>query len=173
MASLVQRQNRVELRVTADYQAPANPASYAVNFVEVAVDTLTGLVKVLDVVAVHDLGQAINRGVVEGQIHGGVQMGLGLALCEDIAFQPGTGMPRGNRFSRYHMINAPDMPPIRTFLIEEGEETGPFGAKSVGEIATIASAPAVVNAVNHALGTNLTSLPLTPDKILAGLGTCK
>jgi len=61
---------------------------------------------------------------------------------------------------------------VRIFLIEEGEEFGPFGAKSVGEIATIATAPATVNAVNNALGTNLTTLPLTPDKILAAIQTC-
>ena len=172
MACLVQQQNRVELSVTVDYQAPANPASYAVNFIEVEVDTLTGLVKILDVVAVHDIGQAINTGVVEGQVHGGVQMGLGLALCEDIAFHPLTGIPKGNKFSRYNLINASDMPPVRMFLIEEGEEFGPFGAKSVGEIATIATAPATVNAINNALGTNLTILPLTPDKILAAIQTC-
>jgi len=169
MATLVQQRNQVELSVTSHYQSPANPASYAVNFAEVEVDTLTGLVKILDFVAVQDVGKAINRGVIEGQIHGAVQMGIGFALYEDIAFHPKTGLPQGNYFSKYHMINSMDMPPVRIALIEEGEEFGPFGAKSIAEIATIPTGPAVVNAVNHALGTYMSTLPLTPDKILDAL----
>ena len=76
MAALIQRQNQLELIVTESYVSPANPASYGVNFVEVEVDTLTGLVRVLEVLAVHDVGKAINPGFVRGQIYGGIQMGL-------------------------------------------------------------------------------------------------
>ena len=76
---------------------------------------------------------------------------------------------RGDRFSRYHLANAPEMPPVDVLLVEKGEPTGPFGAKAVGEIATIPVAAAVVNAVNHALGTSLSDLPLTPDRIIAAL----
>jgi CO/xanthine dehydrogenase Mo-binding subunit len=166
MASMVQQKNQIELSVTANYQAPANPASYAVNFAEVEVDTLTGLVKVLDFVVVQDIGQAINRGVIEGQIHGAVQMGIGFALYEDIAFHPRTAAPKANYLSKYHMINSMDMPPVRIALIEEGEEFGPFGAKSAAEIATVPTAAAVVNAVNNALDSRLSILPLTPEKIL-------
>lgn len=169
MAAVIQQKNQVELIRTITYQSPANPGSYAVNFVEVAVDTYTGLVKVLDVVAVHDIGQAINRGLVEGQIHGGVQMGLGMAITEDLAYDNKSGVARGSSFSKYHLVNAPDMPPVRVILIEEGEEYGPYGAKSVGEIATIPVTAATVNAINHALDANLTILPVTPDKIMAML----
>jgi CO/xanthine dehydrogenase Mo-binding subunit len=169
LAGLIQQKHQIELTVTLTYQAQANPGSYGVNFVEVEVDTLTGFVKVLDVVAVHDIGQAINTGFVEGQIHGGIQMGLGLALTEDLAVHPRTGVTGGNRLSKYHLINAPDMPPVRIFLIEKGEDFGPFGAKSIGEIATIPSAPATVNAINHALNTHLTVLPLTPARIVDGI----
>jgi len=168
-ASLIQQKHQVELIKTLTYSAPANPGSYAVNFVEVVVDTLTGLVKVEEIVAVHDVGQAINTGFIEGQIYGGIQMGLGLALTEDLDIHPKTGVAKGNKFSKYHLINAPDMPPVKVFLIEKGEEFGPFGAKSVGEIATIAITPATVNAINNALGTNMTTLPLTPEKIVAAL----
>jgi CO/xanthine dehydrogenase Mo-binding subunit len=169
MASMVQQRNQIELNVTANYQAPANPASYAANFAEVEVDTLTGLVKVLDFVVVQDIGQAINRGVIEGQIHGAVQMGIGFALCEDIAFHPRTAAPKANYLSKYHMVNSMDMPPVRIALIEEGEEFGPFGAKSAAEIATVPTAAAVVNAVNNALDSRLSILPLTPEKILKAL----
>lgn len=167
MAALIQAQNRVQLIQTLDYQARANPGSYAANFAAVEVDTLTGLVRVREVLAVHDLGRAINPGLVKGQILGGVQMGLGMALTEDLAVDPKTGIPKGDDFSRYHLINAPDMPPVEVMLIEAGEEHGPFGAKSVGELAAVPIVPAVVNAVNNALGTNLADLPLTPEKVVA------
>ena len=133
------------------------------------VDCYTGLVRCVDYVAVHDVGLAINPGFVEGQIHGGVQMGLGMALCEDMPYQSGTGKTRADTFSRYHLINAPDMPSVRVKLIEKGEAHGPFGAKSVGEIATVPVAAAVVNAINHALNTGLGTLPLTPERIVAAV----
>ena len=169
MAALFQQKKQIEFIRTLTYHSPANPGSYAANFVEVAVDTYTGLVKVLEIVSVHDVGKAINPGFVEGQIQGGIQMGLGMALTEDLPFDDKTGAPKADGFRKYHLLNAPDMPPIRIFLVEEGEEHGPFGAKSVGELAAVPIVPAVVNAVNHALGTCLTVLPLTPERILVAL----
>ncbi|GAB6171258.1 molybdopterin-dependent oxidoreductase [Paradesulfitobacterium aromaticivorans] len=169
MAQLIQRKNRTEIIATETYQAGDNPGSYGANFVEVEVDTLTGLVRVIDLLAVHDVGKAINPGFVKGQIYGGVQMGIGLALSEDLRIDPKSGKAKGDSFARYHLINAPDMPPVNVLLIEKGGDLGPFGAKSIGEIATCPTAPAVVNAVNHALGTNLTTLPLTPERILCAL----
>src|SRR5665648_392668 len=117
----------------------------------------------------HDLSHKYSYGEIVSQIHGGIQMGIGFALTEDIDLDPLTGIVKGDSFARYHIVNAPDMPPVRVILIEKGENDGPYGAKSIGEIATCAIAPAVVNAVNHALGTNLTVLPLTPEKIMSGL----
>lgn len=155
---------------TETYRAAANPGSYAAHFAEVEVDTLTGRVRVTDYLAVHDVGRAINPMLVEGQVHGGIHIGIGYALYEDVAIDPMTGAMRGDSFSRYTMANAPEMPPMRIVLVEEGEPTGPFGAKAVGEIATIPVAAAIVNAVNHALGTELTDLPLAPERILAALG---
>ena len=169
MAALLQQKRQIEFIRTLTYHSPANPGSYAANFAEVAVDTYTGLVRILEIVAVHDVGKAINPGFVEGQIHGGIQMGLGMALTEDLPFDQKTGAPKVEGLRKYHLINAPDMPPIRIFLIEKGEEHGPFGAKSVGELAAVPIVPAVVNAVNHALGTSLTTLPLTPERILSAL----
>ncbi len=157
------------LTATETYQATANPGSYAAHFAEVTVDTLTGAVKVQDYLAVHDLGRAINQQLVTGQIHGGIQMGIGYALFEDIDIDHTDGRMKGDRLSRYHMANAPEMPAMEVLLIEKGEPTGPYGAKAVGEIATIAVAPAVVNAVNHALNTTLGDLPLTPERIVAAL----
>lgn len=154
---------------TQTHRATANPSSFAVHFAEVEVDTLTGRVQVTDYLAAHDIGRAINPMLVEGQIHGGIQIGLGYALYEDVAVDPGTGRLRGDSFARYTLANAPEMPPIRTLLVEKVEPTGPFGAKAVGEIATVAVAPALVNAVNAALGTRLTDLPLLPERIILAL----
>lgn len=160
--------NQADFIVTVTHRAPAMPVAYAAHLAEVEVDTLTGLVRVVDYVAVHDVGKAINPGFVEGQIHGGIQMGIGFALCEEIKIAP-DGLPVNDSFKDYIVVNTPEMPEIRTYLIEAGEEGGPFGAKGVGEIATVPVAPAVVNAVNDALGTNLNHLPLSPEKILAAL----
>jgi CO/xanthine dehydrogenase Mo-binding subunit len=166
---LIHRKHQAELVRTVTHHSSGNPASYAADFAEVLVDTYTGMTRVTEFLAVHDVGKAINPAFVEGQIHGGVQMGIGMALLEELVVDERTGLPRTEGFDRYHMVNAPDMPKVRVLLVEEGESGGPFGAKSVGEIATVSVAPAVVNAVNHALGTRLTTLPLTPERILAGM----
>jgi len=154
---------------TVTHAATANPSSHAAHFAEVEVDSLTGLVRVIDYLAAHDIGRAINPMLVEGQIHGGVQIGIGYALFEDVANDPQTGRMGGQSFARYIMANSLEMPPVAVRLIEAGEPSGPFGAKAVGEIATIPVAAAVVNAVNAALGTELTDLPLTPPRILAAI----
>lgn len=156
-------------QATSTYAATANPSSYAAHFAAVEVDIYTGRVKITDYLAAHDVGRAINPMLVEGQILGGIQNGIGYALFEDVVIDPITGIMKADRLSRYHIVNAPEMPPVDMLLVEKGEPTGPYGAKAVGEIATIPVAAAVVNAVNHALGTALTDLPLTPEKIVAAL----
>ncbi|MDR1049150.1 MAG: molybdopterin-dependent oxidoreductase [Synergistaceae bacterium] len=152
--------------VSVKYSPTRNPGSYGVHFVDLTVDVLTGRVRIEKYVAVHDVGRALDRAFVEGQIYGGVQMGLGMALCEDLSFDA-KGRPSAVNFDKYVMVNAPDMPDVEIVLVEEGEEGGPFGAKSVGEIAAVPSAPAVANAINRALGLKLTVLPLTPARIVA------
>lgn len=158
----------IDLMVSESLVAQTNPGAYGAHFAEVEVDTYTGLVRVTDYLAVHDVGQAINRMMLEGQVQGAVQMGIGYALCEEVALDT-KGKVISDNFKNYHVINAPDMPRVKTLFVERGEEHGPFGAKSIGEISTVPVAPAVVNAVNHALGTSLSDLPLTPKKIIAAL----
>ena len=163
-----ERYLREEVSGYLNYQSQTNPGSYGVHFAEVRVDTLTGLVDVIDYLAVHDIGFAINPAYVEGQILGGVQMGIGMALTEEISYDK-KGHPSCENFNKYTLINSTAMPTVRTHLIERGENGGPFGAKSIGEIATVPVAPAIANAVNRALSTNLTDLPLLPAKIVAAL----
>lgn len=168
MVVKIQQAFKEDMYMNHTYQSQGNPAVYAANFVEVEIDTFTGLVRVLDVLAVHDIGKAINPGFVEGQVQGAIQMGIGFALTEEITVDD-RGRIGSNNFSKYHVVNAPDMPNVKVLLIEEGEEHGPFGAKSVGEICTVPIAPAIINAINHALDIKIHSLPATPEKILQAL----
>jgi len=156
------------IQAATTYYATSNPGSYSVQFAEVEVDCATGLTAVTDFLAVGDVGRAINRGMVKAQFQGAVQMGIGYALYERVDVDE-AGRSGVDGFKNYHMVNAPDMPDIDVLLVEHEGDDGPFGAKSVGEIAMVPTAAAVVNAVNNALGTELTDLPLVPERILAAL----
>jgi CO/xanthine dehydrogenase Mo-binding subunit len=160
-----QRVSQKELIAAETYAAIAGPHSYGAHFAEVEVDTETGQVKVLNYVATHDVGKAINPNYVLGQIGGGIQMGIGYALTESLKFDS-KGKVTNSSFKKYHLIKSSEMPQIKIVLVEKGEETGPYGAKGIGEIATVPSAPAVVNAINNALGSSFNSLPVSPEKIL-------
>ena len=156
------------LTVSVTHDARSNPGAYAVHFAEVTVDRWTGLARVTAMLAVGDVGKPLNRQMVIGQFQGAAQMGIGFALCEEVGLDAAGGQaPAG--FKNYHVVNAPDMPDVQVLLVEHSGDDGPFGAKSVGEVAIVPVAPAVVNAVNRALGTALTDLPLTPERILAAL----
>jgi xanthine dehydrogenase molybdenum-binding subunit len=168
LATYAQKQQHRSLAVHLTYESPGNPTSYAAHFAEVEVDRLTGRVRVLDFAAVHDIGRAINPGFAHGQIHGAVQMGIGMALSEEVALDA-RGRVSANRLSRYTLPNAPEMPRIQVALVEAGEDLGPFGAKSLGEIATVPVAAAVINAENHALGTRISRLPALPERIVAAI----
>lgn len=147
------------------YQSPANPATFAACFAEVRVDRYTGQVDVIDLLAVHDIGKSVNPQIVEGQVQGGAQMSLGMALLEEIDIDK-KGYVKSTNFSKYHIINAPQMPEVRVITVEENEPFGPYGAKSVGELASVAPGPAVIGAINFALDTNITTYPATPELIV-------
>ena len=157
-----------DIIVTSTYRSDSNPGSYSVQFAEVEVDVLTGLVQVTDFLAVVDIGKAINPLMVEGQCRGAVQAGIGSALCEEIVLDD-AGRPLDGGFKNYHLVNSATMPRVEVLLIEHDGDDGPYGAKSVGEIAFVPTAAAVVNAVNRALGTEITELPASPERILAAL----
>jgi CO/xanthine dehydrogenase Mo-binding subunit len=159
-----------DLIATESFESLDAIDSYAADFCEVEVDTETGHVNVLDFLAVHNSGRVINPMLFEGQVHGGIHMGLGYALSEEMVISPVTGEVKNPNFKKYHMFTAREMPEnISVLTVEDPEEAGPFGAKSIGECATDAVAPAVVNAVNHALRTEFRALPLTPARILQAL----
>ncbi len=168
IARLSQMRHVPSIAASTTYYAVSNPASYSVQFAEVEVDCATGLVAVTDFLAVADVGRAINRGMVEAQYQGAVQMGIGYALYEHLDVDE-SGRAGVDGFKNYHIVNAPDMPDVQVLLVEHDGDEGPFGAKSVGEIATVPTAAAVVNAVNNALGTELCDLPLTPERVISAL----
>ncbi|MBL8835296.1 MAG: molybdopterin-dependent oxidoreductase [Alphaproteobacteria bacterium] len=136
---------------------------FAAQLAAVAVDTELGTVKVTRIVAAHDVGRAINPTQVEGQIHGGVAQGLGLALMEE--YVPG----RTENLHDYLIPTVGDVPEIETILIEDREPLGPFGAKGIGEPALIPTAPAILNAIHHATGVRLRRVPATPDRVRAAI----
>ncbi|MBW1928160.1 MAG: xanthine dehydrogenase family protein molybdopterin-binding subunit [Deltaproteobacteria bacterium] len=136
--------------------------------VEVEVDLETGRVKVLHVVAAHDVGRVLSQQAIKGQIYGGVIQGLGYALCEEYKTDKGRNL--NPNFLDYKIFSAPDVDfPIDIECIETIDQEGPFGAKGVGEPGLVPTAPAVANAIFDAIGVRIRSLPITPEKILAAL----
>lgn len=160
-----QKVSQREIIRSETFAANAGVTSYGAHFAEVEVDIETGKVKVLNYVTAHDVGKAINPMSLEGQIEGAIQMGIGYALTEGLEFD-NKGKVINGSLKRYHLINSTEMPSIKIILIEEGEEAGPFGAKSIGECSVVPVAPAVVNAVINALGCDFNDIPLKPGKIL-------
>ncbi|MEE9611412.1 MAG: xanthine dehydrogenase family protein molybdopterin-binding subunit [Desulfatiglandales bacterium] len=135
---------------------------------EVEVDLETGKVKVLQVVAAHDVGRVISQQTIKGQIYGGVVMGLGFALSEEYKTHEGKNL--NPNFLDYKILSAPDVDfPIHVEFIETNDLEGPFGAKGVGEPGLVPTAPAIANAVYDAIGVRIKDLPITPEKILAAL----
>ena len=154
------------LLVSHTHVPKSNPGPVAAHFAEVSVDTHTGLVDVLDYLAVHDVGTAINPEICRGQVGSAVQQGIGAVFCEGLEISRSTGRARNADLQRYHVARAADMPRLTVRLMEDPDENGPFGAKSIGESAYLPAAPALLAAVNDALGSDLTSLPVTPAVIL-------
>ena len=153
----------------AENPTPNFSASYTfcAHGAEVEVDELTGRIRVVDYVAAHDVGRAVNPGAAEGQIIGGVVMGLGAVLGEELVHEG--GRPVNPTMLNYPLPRAADVPDVRAVLVEGPEEAGPYDAKSVGELPVYPVAAAVANAVYDAAGIRLRDLPFTPDKVLAAL----
>lgn len=146
---------------------PYGAYAYATQIAEVEVDTETGAVHVLSLVAAHDVGRAIHPVNVEGQIEGGCIIGLGYALMESVLVK--NGVVRTPNLTTYVIPTSLDVPRIYPVIVEEPEESGPFGAKGVGEPALIPTAAAIANAIYNAVGIRMTELPITAEKVLEKL----
>jgi CO/xanthine dehydrogenase Mo-binding subunit len=136
---------------------------YGAQLVEVEVDTRLGTIRLLKITAAHDVGRAINPTLAEGQIEGGIAQGIGMALMEDYI------AGRTENLHDYLIPTTGDVPPIESLLIEVPDPNGPFGAKGLGEHVLIPTAPAILNAIRHACGAEITQLPALPHRVLAAM----
>src|SRR5262249_50347950 len=151
-------------KLDADGQGiPYETYAFAAQLALVEVDTERGTVKVRKIVAAHDVGRAVNPTLVEGQIHGGIAQGLGLALMEE--YVPG----RTENLHDYLIPTFGDVPEIECILIEDHEPAGPYGAKGIGEPALVPTAPAILGATHRAAGARLAGVPATPDRVRAAI----
>ncbi len=134
---------------------------------EVEVDPGTGEVTVLRYVAAHDVGFAVNPTLVEGQIHGGVAQGIGMALMEEIVYREGHVL--NNNWTDYKLPTLADVPDVQAIIVQHPVEGGPFGAKGIGECPVIHPPAVLANAVYRAAGVRIRELPITAEKVLRAL----
>ncbi|MGZ3590625.1 MAG: molybdopterin-dependent oxidoreductase [Thermodesulfobacteriota bacterium] len=138
---------------------PWETYSFGIQMAEVAVEAKTGKVDVLKITSVHDLGTVINIQNVEGQLHGGIYMGLGYALMEEFIYA------KTDSFAKFRVPRAKDMPDMEVITLNIPRKKGPFGASGTAEYADVPTAPAIANAICNACGVRVRDLPITPEKI--------
>jgi selenium-dependent xanthine dehydrogenase len=138
---------------------------YGVQAVQVEVNTQTGQVRVLDVIGAHDVGQAMNPLALAGQVEGGILMGIGYALTERFVVEE--GVVRTDTFAKYKIPDITYTPRIVSMVVEHPTADGPFGAKGVGELTSMPTAPAIANAVARAIGFRSVALPINADMVKA------
>ncbi|MCC7168064.1 MAG: xanthine dehydrogenase family protein molybdopterin-binding subunit, partial [Rhodospirillales bacterium] len=137
----------------------------------IEIDTDTGIVTLEKVTASHDVGRVLNRMGLEGQIEGGIVMGQGYALTEDLMIRAGKVLNPG--FRDYKLVTAPEIPEMDISFVESMDGEGPQGAKGVGEAPAICMAAAIANAIHNATGVRLTRLPFSPENVYRALVTAK
>jgi len=160
--------NDIAAVATASHSSPVSPPPYMVGMVEIELDRYTGVVKILDYVAVVDCGIAINPALARIQTEGGIVQGIGHTLFENITYDR-TGRPIESGFMQYKIPTRLDMGHLRVEFENSYEPTGPFGAKSIGEIVINTPAPAIAHAIYRATGVWHRELPITPEKILMSM----
>ncbi|MEP1768304.1 MAG: molybdopterin cofactor-binding domain-containing protein [Sulfitobacter sp.] len=143
--------------------SPYAQFGYAAHLVVVEVDSALGTVTPVKFVAAHDVGKAVNPMLVEGQVHGGIAQGLGMALMEE--YIPG----RTENLHDYLIPTIGDIPPIETIIIEDPDAHGPYGAKGLGEHVLIPTTPSILNAIYDAVGVRITQIPATPARVRAAI----
>jgi CO/xanthine dehydrogenase Mo-binding subunit len=156
--------DQFQIQAFSSKTADLSPPPFMAQFAEVEVDKSTGRVQVVKLVSAIDCGQPVNPVLVEGQVEGAAVNGMGMALCEEYLFDP-RGRMLNPGFWDYKLLTAADLPEMQTYVIDSHEETGPFGAKSAGEIAINGPAPAIANAIFDAVGVRMFELPMTPERV--------
>lgn len=169
-AEIADRAARAGVDLTGAGEAPlTNAPPFGAHFADVSVNVETGRVRINRYVAVHDVGRALNRSIVEGQIEGAVVQGIGFGLFEEVRVDADSGIIVNATFMDYKVPTAADVPPIDVILIERPDPNGPHGAKGAGEVGIVPVAGALANAVADAIGTRVLHAPMTPERILAAI----
>ena len=163
ISKLVHHTATTKLDPVDGHGIPWETYSFGIQMAEVAVDVKTGKMEVLRITAVHDLGRVINRINCDGQMFGGIVMGLGYAVSEEYIYN------KTNSFAKFRMPRAKDVPEMEVVYVEAPRKNGPFGASGAGEFADVPTAPAIANALYNACGVRIRELPITTEKIKAAL----
>ena len=160
--------NRTALEATESNSSPISPPPFMVGMAEVEIDKETGYVELVDYVAVVGCGTPVNPNLVRVQTEGGLAQGIGMALFEEITYSP-KGQMYENSFMQYKIPTRLDVGKIRVEVESSYEKTGPFGAKSIGEVVINTPSPAIASAVAHAAGVHIRELPITAEKVFFGM----
>jgi len=154
--------------IISECNVPTNSLPWYAHAAEVEVNMETGVVKVLKIAAAHDVGKCINPRLCEGQIEGGALMGVGYAITEEMVYEEGKGF-KNYDYRTYKVYRADDRPELKAIIVESHDPKGTFGVKGIGEVGVCAIVPAILSAVEDATGVRFTEVPLTPERVLAGL----
>ena len=155
--------------ITAEstYQIKNNAYSFGCSFAEVEVDIPMCKAKLLNIVNVHDCGTLIKPALAEAQVHGGMSMGIGYGMSEQLLFDEKTGRPLNNNLLDYKLSTFMDHPTLQAFFVENAEPTSPYGTKALGEPPACSPAPAIRNAILQATGVSINQTPVTPHIMFA------
>ncbi len=159
--------NEIALEETVTHSSKLSPPPFMVGAAELEVDTLTGEIQVLDYVAAVDCGTSLNPALTRVQAEGGLLQGIGMALMEDVTYNA-EGRLAQNSFMQYKIPSRLDVKQIRVAFENSYEASGPFGAKSIGEVVINTPLPAIADAVYNAVGKRFYELPITPEKVVMG-----
>lgn len=160
--------NEEALSASEAFSSPISPPPFMVGMAEVEIDRETGVVEPIDYVAVVDCGTVVNPNLARVQVEGGISQGIGMALYEDVVYSE-KGKNYSNSFMQYKIPSRLDVGNIRVEFESSYEPTGPFGAKSIGEIVINTPSPAISNAIQNATGVIIRELPMTAEKIYRGI----
>ena len=149
-------------------QVKKNTIATGCCFAEVEVDIKLGKIKILHIINVHDSGKLLNPQLAEMQVHGGMSMGMGYGISEQLILDEKTGRPLNGNLLDYKLMTMLDTPDIKADFVEMDDPMGPYGNKALGEPPAIPSAPAIRNAVLHATGVAFNENPLTPQRLIDG-----
>ena len=160
--------NEEALYASEAYSSPVSPPPFMVGMAEVEIDKETGELELIDYVAVVDCGTVVNPSLARVQTEGGLAQGIGMAMYEDVIYNA-KGKNYSNSFMQYKIPSRLDVGNIRVEFESSYEPTGPFGAKSIGEIVINTPSPAIASAVSHAVGVKVRELPITAEKVFWGM----